>query len=130
MAVAVVVGGVAIASPARADERLTAKVPFDFIVGKSRFPAGNYVVTQTSTTGILSIATADSRHSIFVLTNGDSPKYSGRPELVFKRFEGQNFLSQISDGIDMNREIPLTPRIMERERQVAEAMVRVPLTVQ
>lgn len=122
--------GLVSASPARADERLTAKVPFDFIVGSSRFPAGNYVVTETSTSGVFLIANPDSRHSAFVLTNADSSKASGQPELVFRRYEGQNFLSQITDGIDMSREIPLTPRLMDRERQVAMALLRVPLTAQ
>jgi hypothetical protein len=130
MAAAFMTVGLVSASPARADERLTAKVPFDFIVGSSRFPAGNYVVAETSTSGVFLVASADSRHSVFVLTNADSSRASGQPELVFRRYEGQNFLSQITDGIDISRQILLTPRMMDRERQVAMALVRVPLTSQ
>jgi hypothetical protein len=130
MVAALTTVGLVSASPARADERLTANVPFDFIAGSSRFPAGNYVVAETSTSGVFLIASADSRHSAFVLTNADSPKGSGQPELVFRRYEGQNFLSQITDGIDTSREIALTPRLMNRERHVAMALVRVPLTAQ
>lgn len=130
MAMALTVIGVATASPARADERLSANVPFDFIVGHLRFPAGNYVITETSTSGVLAIESANSKHHVFVLTNPDSGKAPAQPELVFKRFEGQNFLSRITDGYAIEREIPLTAAIMSRERQVAVAMVTVPLTAQ
>lgn len=119
MAVAVTMIGVAIASPARADERILAKVPFDFIVGRSQFPAGDYVITEASASGVLSIANADNRHFAFVLTNADSPRGETQPELVFERLGGVNFLSRISDGLDLNREIPLTRSMMDRERQVA-----------
>jgi hypothetical protein len=130
MMMAVTLVGVAAPNPARADERLTAKVPFEFIVGQSRLPAGNYVVTETSTSGVMSIVSADNRHHVFVLTNGDSAKTPEQPELMFKRFEGQTFLSRITDGYAFEREIPLTPAIMNRERQVAVSTVTVPITAQ
>jgi hypothetical protein len=47
---------------------------------------------------------------------------------VFKRYEGQLFLARITDGYAIEREIPLTPSTMNRERQVAMAEVRIPLT--
>jgi hypothetical protein len=119
--------GLAVASPARADERLTANVPFEFIVGHVRLPAGNYVISETSTSGVLVVQSADRRHNVLVLTNGDSGKAPAQPELVFKRFEGDNFLFRVTDGYAIEREIPLTPGRMERERQVAETIVRVPL---
>jgi hypothetical protein len=130
IAMAIALVGVAIASPARADERLVAHVPFDFIVGHMRLPAGNYVVSETSTPAVLSIASADRRHKTFVLTNGDGAKAPAQPELVFKRYEGQLFLARVTDGYAIEREIPLTPSIMSRERQVAMAEVRIPLTAQ
>ena len=129
MALAVAVIGLAFASPARADERLTANVPFEFIVGHVRLPAGNYVISEASANGVLAIQSADRRHNVLVLTNGDSGKAPAQPELVFRRFEGQNFLSRVTDGYALEREILLTPGRMERERQLAVATVRVPLTV-
>jgi hypothetical protein len=128
IAAALTMIGIASATVARADERLTAKVPFDFIVGNMRLPAGSYVFGETSTSGILAIESADRRHHVFVLTNGDSGKPPAQPELVFKRFEGQNFLFRITDGYAIEREVPLTPSTMERERQVAVARVTIPLT--
>src|SRR5437773_182819 len=46
--VATGLAAVATASVARADERIVARVPFDFVVGDSRLPAGPYVVTNVS----------------------------------------------------------------------------------
>jgi hypothetical protein len=127
IAMAIALVGVAIASPARADERLVANVPFEFIVGHLRLPAGHYVVSE-STPAVLSIMSTDRRHKTFVLTNADGGKAPAQPELVFKRYEGQLFLARITDGYAIEREIPLTPSTMNRERQVAMAEVRIPLT--
>lgn len=128
IAMAIALVGVAIASPARADERLVANVPFEFIVGHLRLPAGHYVVSETSTPAVLSIMSTDRRHKTFVLTNADGGKAPAQPELVFKRYEGQLFLARITDGYAIEREIPLTPSTLNRERQVAMAEVRIPLT--
>src|SRR5690242_4713259 len=52
-AAAIVIGA---ASPARAEQRLVANVPFDFIVGTLRMPAGHYVVTESDDRAVVSIA--------------------------------------------------------------------------
>jgi hypothetical protein len=55
-------------------------------------------------------------------------KVPARPELVFKRFEGQNFLSRVNRRLrDIERELPLTTSMMSKEHQVAAATVTVPL---
>jgi hypothetical protein len=130
IATAIALVGVAVASPARAEDRLVANVPFEFIVGHLRLPAGNYVVSKTSTPAVLAIESATTRHKILVLTNADGGKVPAQPELVFKRFEGQNFLARVNDGYAIEREIPLTTAMMKRERQVAAATVTVPLMAQ
>ncbi len=130
MTMALAIITVVIATPARADERLIARVPFDFIVGRSHLPAGDYVFTETSASGVVSIASADSRRHVLVLTDGDSGRPPAHPELVFERYEGQNFLARITDGYAIEREVPLTPAIMNRERQVAAATIRLPLSKQ
>ena len=54
---------VGIAQPAHAGERVTAKVPFTFIVGNERLPAGDYEVKEmTDGGGILAVQSADGRH--------------------------------------------------------------------
>jgi hypothetical protein len=110
---------VATASPARADEQITVTVPFDFIVGDSRLPAGDYVVTETSVPCAVSIASTDRSHFAFVLMiPGPSDETVPLPELVFDRFGGQLFLARIIGGGVGGREVRLTPARMERELQV------------
>jgi len=103
-------------SQARAGQRLTAIVPFDFVVGSTLMPAGDYVVTEMVGSGVVSIANARGEGFAFVLT---IPTHLDEevqlPELVFKRFGGQHFLSQIIDDGADGREIPLTEEMMARK---------------
>jgi hypothetical protein len=117
MAAAMIV--VATASPARADEMLTVKVPFDFIVGDTSLPAGDYVVSEMSAPAVMSIASTDSQHFALVLTIPSSSDEAAQlPELVFERFGGRLFLARVGGGGVQGREVPLTPATMERELQV------------
>jgi hypothetical protein len=106
------------ASVARADERIVAKVPFAFIVGNVRLPAGSYVVKEDMSTGagVLAIQSADGRRSVYTLTIPYAPNRGpADPELVFEKFNDQYFLFRIipTDGSD--REIVLSPRVMQHE---------------
>jgi hypothetical protein len=105
------------ASPAHADQMLTTTVPFDFIVGDARLPAGDYIVTELPQQGMVSIASKDSEHTAFVLTVRAifDREEASTPELVFETFGGQHFLSQIIGERNQGREILLTPEIMTRE---------------
>jgi hypothetical protein len=114
------------ASPAHADQMLVTTVPFDFIVGDARLPAGDYIVTEMPQSGLVSIASRDSEHTALVLTvRAVFDRSASSPELVFERFGGQHFLTQIIGEHNEGREILLTPEIMERELQhVAVALKR------
>ena len=108
-----------IAHSARADEEVVARVPFDFIVGGQRLPAGKYVVTQNR--ALVSIASADRRYFAFVLMN---PMSAGEawtaPRLVFERIGEDHFLSQVVAGRKEASETLLTPAQMERQIQRVE----------
>ncbi len=104
------------ASTARA-ESVVAKVPFDFIVGNMRLPAGEYVVTETSPgSAVLAITSADGRDVALMLTIPSSPVApAAPPQLVFKKFSNHYFLEQVVPQVGDEREIILTPSLMERE---------------
>ncbi len=105
------------ASTAGADERLVAKVPFAFIVGDMRLPAGDYVVKNMSDdSGVMAIVSADGRQFVYAMTiasSSDTP--AAQPELVFEKFRNQYFLARVVPTDGGEREIILTPSIMERE---------------
>jgi hypothetical protein len=108
-----------IASPtaARAEETVVATVPFAFIVGNMRLPAGDYVVRESSDApDLLRIASTDGRKTAFILTIPSwYDEQAGTPQLVFEQFAGQHFLSRVEPGDGDGREILLTPAIMEHE---------------
>jgi hypothetical protein len=114
---AIVVVGVFSAAAARADERVVAHVPFAFIVGESRLPAGDYIVKDMADDpAVIEITSADGHRSTFMLTMASSSSaMSAQPRLVFEKFEDQLFLARITQADGHEREIMLTPAIMERE---------------
>ena len=108
-----------VASSARADQEVVARVPFDFIVGGLRLPAGKYVVTQNQ--ALVSIASTDRRHFAFVLMNPMSSDETGTaPRLVFERIGEDHFLAQVVAGPKEGSETLLTPAQMERQIQRME----------
>ena len=109
------IGGV---SAARADERIVAKVPFSFIVGGVRLPAGDYTVTENmfNGEGVCLIASADGRKAVYVLTSASSTERApAKAALVFEKFGDQYFLARVVPQAGDERAIVLTPSIMERE---------------
>ena len=105
------------ASVARADEQVTAHVPFAFIVGESRLPAGDYIVKELDDDpGVITVASTHGHQSIFMLTMTSSPNEKGaKPRLVFEKFDDQYFLARVVRDDGDERAIVLTPSIMEHE---------------
>jgi hypothetical protein len=103
------------ASFAHADEKVVAKVPFEFMVGQLRLPAGEYVVSQLDNPALVSIASEDRRHFAFALTNSIAPEDAGsNPELVFQRVGDHYFLQRIIATGNQGREIPLAPKLLKQ----------------
>jgi hypothetical protein len=107
----------ATAATARANDRITAKVPFAFIVGDSRLPAGEYIVeTVSDDLSIWAIISVDGRRSALISTMPTSSSLTTvTPELVFDKFGDQYFLARVVADNDDEREILLTPAKMEHE---------------
>jgi hypothetical protein len=96
-----------------------AKIPFDFALGKTFMPKGEYRITQSSN-GVLTIRELGGKHSAMTLTTparaaapADFQK-SGKGLLVFQRYGDEYFLSKIwspyaRDGLAL----PQGPRYKE-----------------
>ena len=107
----------ATASIARANDQVVATVPFPFIAGDARMPAGEYSVTVASEDmSVWSITSVDGKHHVLISTIAASPARTPTPpELVFDKFANEYFLAKVVvDGSD-EREIPLKPAKMEHE---------------
>ena len=81
--------------------RVSADVPFNFMVDGKELKAGKYTVSRISTInslGALIIRSADSKQAANFNVNGVTDKEEAQPRLVFHRYGNQYFLAQIFDG--------------------------------
>ncbi len=76
------------------DHAVQATVPFDFTVGGRLLPSGTYTITPVMSR-VIEIQDRNEHVSIFTPTTDDSKKSQGNGKLVFKRYGGQYFLSEI-----------------------------------
>ena len=110
---------------AQSNLHLTATVPFDFVVGNERLPAGEYsVLAHTTAQGVLVIRNRDEGTTLMSLTHSaQSPFPTGRAMLVFRRYEDQYFLYQVwTTGEVSGFELPKsrTERSLEKDFAVDE----------
>jgi hypothetical protein len=76
--------------------RMKANIPFDFTVGKTKLPAGSYIVDSAVVRGCLQISAADRSKNLFVsVFGGETSKKPSQAKLVFHRYGDQYFLWQV-----------------------------------
>jgi hypothetical protein len=82
---------------AQSDLQVRVTIPFDFMVGLERLPAGDYSLRQhTTAQGVMVIRNKDDGKSLmFMAVFGESLVPRGQARLVFNRYQDQYFLHQI-----------------------------------
>jgi hypothetical protein len=99
--------------------KLTAQVPFEFIVGDKTLDAGQYQVSEVGVASdALAIKGADSKNSAIQLARTTASHQSKAARLVFRRYGNTSFLSQVWEGgEEIGRQLPKSSqeRAMERE---------------
>jgi hypothetical protein len=81
--------------------RVSADVPFNFMVGNKEFKAGKYTVGQSSessTSTTLIIRSKDNNDMANFNVNNVYGKGKPQAKLIFHRYGNQYFLSQVFDG--------------------------------
>ena len=98
------------AASAHAQDIITVKIPFAFVVGHESFPAGRYdVVPADFGSSVMSIRGMDRNGAVgFVLTSlaGGRDPLGDQPALVFKKFENTYRLSEIWESGGEGRVLP------------------------
>ena len=110
--------GVGLPSVARADGLVTAKIPFAFIVGDTRLPAGDYTISETSSgPSVLLVESTDGMRVSFVSTITATPTDGDatQPDVEFQTVGKEHFLARVDMHDGMAREVVLSPSIMEKE---------------
>lgn len=83
-----------------------ATVPFNFTVGGASLPAGTYTISRNSPS-IIVIRSHDKPIATMSLVTQTDHKAQGGGKLVFHRYGGQYFLSEVlCDQENMNLEVP------------------------
>lgn len=96
-----------------------ATVPFDFTVGDSLLPAGNYSIMPLSASTI-EIRNQEKHLAILASAVGDSDQSANDGKLVFNRYASQYFLREIRcSSAAMNVNLPST-KAEKRARAWAE----------
>jgi hypothetical protein len=115
LALAALAGAVSVPLSAQS-LNLTATVPFEFTVGDSPMPAGDYRLLSSGTPRLVQVRNEDTNSSVLTVTGSaysGERSAAGSPRLVFNRYGDQYVLSQIWDGTSAGRQ--LTKGRSERE---------------
>ena len=88
--------------------RVTAQVPFDFVLRDKAVPAGELTVQSAIMSGVLLIQNADAKVSVLSVPQMDETKKpAGSCVLVFHRYNNRYFLSEIKiEGSKIAYRIP------------------------
>ncbi|HEX4487268.1 MAG TPA: hypothetical protein VH088_13430 [Terriglobales bacterium] len=77
------------------DQKMTATIPFDFVVGKTALPAGQYVFLRTGQNQLL-VRNTDGRNLTTVLTGSvETAKAASGSKLRFETVNGSHVLVQV-----------------------------------
>jgi len=111
---------------------LVGKIPFEFRVGNSILPAGEYELTHGSAPQILRIRSASGNTAVMTLVNAAETLHAPKEcKLVFNRYGNTYFLSQVWRAAN-NRGIELPKTKAEREvarNASGTELAQVPVTV-
>lgn len=89
--------------------QILVKVPFDFTVGATTMPAGEYALREESS-GIVFITSQELRKTIGVLTSAENPNQGNETSLHFDKVNGRYTLSTVAMFAEPSRRI-LTPPV-------------------
>jgi hypothetical protein len=105
--------------------RLKAEIPFNFMVGKTTLPSGEYTIRSLSDQ-VLSISGLGQHSILFTASTCRSLKAAPQSKLVFARYGDRYFLSEMwTEGNSVGRELPKS----HRELRVAENETAQPVVV-
>ena len=94
-----------------------AKVPFRFAVGSSILPAGEYSLQTLGFGHALAMRNRDANVTKLVLSNVCQSRTAAKNRLIFHRYGGSYFLSQIwTEGSSLGYEVPKSAREKEMAR--------------
>jgi hypothetical protein len=111
-----VLTSMAVTQVARAQESLVVDIPFAFVAGNARLPAGEYRVQKLNrNSAVLLMHCSDSSASALVITQAaQANELQSESKLIFNRYDNRYFLSQVwTAGSIRGRQLPKSPKEKE-----------------
>ena len=106
-------------------DHLRAKIPFDFVVGNKKLPAGEYFLGNAQTTSdlVLAISSRDGvAHTLTIPVQIGTP--TDKAKLVFNRYGDQYFLFQVWQvGVTTGRAVPKSRAERDLEKKANQSPV-------
>src|SRR5215831_15497222 len=99
-----VIAALSIAGFAGLDGKLEANIPFDFMVGGKKLPAGKYTVGEGGAGATLMVRNWETRQAAAAIAQGLQVRDGSKPLLVFRRYGDQYFLAKVisySSGLEL-----------------------------
>ncbi|HKV80715.1 MAG TPA: hypothetical protein VJP02_21380 [Candidatus Sulfotelmatobacter sp.] len=115
---AVFVASLAI-TPAHAQGRLAANVPFDFVLGQTTMKANSYTIESQGSFVALVDAKGRARYTLYRPGSDAADHYNGAPYLVFTRYGTETFLSKIVFSTDHTYDLPRS----SKEKELAARLI-------
>lgn len=85
-----------LAAQAQATFKVEFSTSFSFYAGKTKLPAGSYVITQSQVDQTLyTIQNTSTSHSVMAAGRQTSKTASGAPEIVFNRYGSTEYLEEV-----------------------------------
>ena len=105
----------AVSMYAQGSQKMKVQVPFEFHVGSSMLPSGDYTVDADAAPGVVRLRSGDARSSVVIIALPvQASAAPGQGKLVFHKYGNEYFLSQIwKQGDNMGRELRTTRREIE-----------------
>jgi hypothetical protein len=82
--------------------RVTADIPFAFMVNGKQLPAGKYVVRNGGTQNLMVIQNAETKDSAAFLIRGGRTGKDASAKLIFNKYGERRFLSEVWDGVSQS----------------------------
>jgi hypothetical protein len=118
---------VLVAAPVNAQSlRLRAYVPFEFSVGRTLLPAGDYDVDASMGGGMIRLTNAEMGNSVMISAHGAWQPPAGQAvgTLVFRRYGNAYFLSQVNNNLACSSH--LIPKTKAEQALSESATLQVP----
>ena len=100
--------------------RLSADIPFEFTVGSKTLPAGSYTIRPVTDNGeVLVISNREQNLSVVRMSTDTVKKHNNKVCLVFHRYGGQSFLSEMWAGESTGKIFAKSRQQRAIEREIA-----------